>query len=73
MQTVVNKVIPANRTRCPRCGGLMVPEPLYEARTVEWRCVMCGERLDQVILDHRLRRQGSATTKRVSPRRSPAA
>jgi len=38
---------------CHRCGGLMVPEPLFEAGSVDWRCVSCGERIDPVILAHR--------------------
>lgn len=38
---------------CPRCGGFMVPEFALETRGVEWHCVTCGERVDQVILVHR--------------------
>ncbi|HSQ90979.1 MAG TPA: hypothetical protein VLM19_02260 [Nitrospiraceae bacterium] len=38
---------------CHRCGGLMVPEPLFEVGSVNWRCVSCGERIDPVILAHR--------------------
>ena len=38
---------------CHRCGGLMVPEPVYEIGSVNWRCVSCGERIDPVILAHR--------------------
>ena len=38
---------------CHRCGGLMVSEPLFEAGSVDWRCVSCGERIDPVILAHR--------------------
>ncbi|MBU6481120.1 MAG: hypothetical protein KGS09_11320 [Nitrospirae bacterium] len=38
---------------CHRCGGLMVSEFSADTGTVEWRCVMCGERVDQVILAHR--------------------
>lgn len=38
---------------CHRCGGLMVPEPVYEIGSVDWRCVSCGERIDPVILAHR--------------------
>ncbi len=39
--------------RCHRCGGLMVPEPVFEIGSVDWRCVSCGERVDPVILAHR--------------------
>lgn len=42
--------------RCHRCGGLMVPEPVFEIGSVDWRCISCGERIDPVILAHR---QGS--------------
>jgi len=38
---------------CHRCGGIMVPEPVFEIGSVEWRCVSCGERIDPVILEHR--------------------
>jgi hypothetical protein len=31
----------------------MVPEPVYEIGSVDWRCVSCGERIDPVILAHR--------------------
>lgn len=39
--------------RCHRCGGLMVPERVFEIGSVDWRCVSCGERIDPVILEHR--------------------
>jgi hypothetical protein len=39
--------------RCHRCGGLMVPEQVFEIGSVDWRCVSCGERIDPVILAHR--------------------
>jgi hypothetical protein len=39
--------------RCHRCGGLMVPEQVFELGSVDWRCVSCGERIDPVILAHR--------------------
>lgn len=53
--------------RCRRCGGLMVPERLYDlaAPGVEameswgWRCVTCGERVDPLILRHRRDRAGT--------------
>jgi hypothetical protein len=38
---------------CRRCGGFMVGEEAHEADTVLCRCVMCGERVDPVILQHR--------------------
>ena len=39
--------------RCHRCGGLMVPEQVFEIRSIDWRCISCGERIDPVILAHR--------------------
>lgn len=39
--------------RCHRCGGLMVPEQVFEIRSIDWHCVSCGERVDPVILAHR--------------------
>jgi hypothetical protein len=38
---------------CHRCGGFMVPEPVFELGSVDWRCIGCGERIDPVILAHR--------------------
>ena len=31
----------------------MVPEPVFELGSVNWRCIGCGERIDPVILAHR--------------------
>jgi hypothetical protein len=42
---------------CHRCGGLMVSELCADTGTVEWHCVTCGERVDQVILAHRQHRE----------------
>jgi hypothetical protein len=42
--------------KCSRCGGLMVYENFYTleiANLHEWRCVPCGEIIDQVILENR--------------------
>lgn len=45
---------------CPRCAGFIMPYALAElrdfARPVEvncWRCLMCGEILDPVIIANR--------------------
>lgn len=43
----------AGAERCHRCGGLMVPEKVFELGAFDWRCVSCGERIDPVILSHR--------------------
>lgn len=56
MKTGVGKI--AATERCHRCGGFMVSEVARETGTTEWHCVMCGDRIDPVILAHR--RQNSA-------------
>ena len=37
--------------RCERCSGLMVAEAYEDFRG--WRCILCGERIDPVILAQR--------------------
>jgi len=52
----MTKVVAASKAqtdRCHRCGGLMVPEKVFEIGSFDWRCVTCGERIDPVILAHR--------------------
>ncbi len=31
----------------------MVPEEIREVGQIGWRCVMCGEHIDPLILEHR--------------------
>jgi len=45
---------------CRRCGGLMCPEDLFEEPKTSrqdgvgaWRCIVCGEIIDQVIVLNR--------------------
>jgi hypothetical protein len=38
---------------CGRCGGLMVREYVAELNGECWKCVVCGERVDPLILAHR--------------------
>jgi hypothetical protein len=42
--------------KCGRCGGMMVCEMFYfrEDNFLGWRCIFCGEIVDQVILENRL-------------------
>jgi hypothetical protein len=42
--------------RCHRCGGVMVFEKFYGIceEFSGWRCIFCGEIVDQVILENRL-------------------
>jgi hypothetical protein len=47
---VVKKV---RSDQCHRCGGLMVPEKVFEIGSIDWHCISCGERIDPVILAHR--------------------
>jgi hypothetical protein len=46
--------------KCNRCGGLMAYERFWGL--VEdffgWRCIYCGEIVDQVILENRMRQRG---------------
>jgi len=42
--------------RCHRCSGIMIYEKFYGdcEHFFGWRCVVCGEIIDQVILENRL-------------------
>ena len=56
--------------RCHRCGGLMVPEQVFEIRSIDWRCISCangsirlssliaGETLQEVRTAHCLMESG---------------
>lgn len=46
--------------KCPRCTGLMIRDDYFDLQDeagrctfVAWRCLICGEVLDPVILQHR--------------------
>ena len=39
--------------RCGRCDGLMVREYVVDLDERCWKCVVCGERMDPLILAHR--------------------
>jgi len=41
--------------KCIRCGSMMVYERFYgpHEHFVGWRCLLCGEIIDQVILENR--------------------
>ena len=58
---------------CPRCSGLMVREWFYDFQGdmpfQGARCVMCGEILDSLILEHRT---GKPKQRRLSLNRSRA-
>jgi tRNA(Ile2) C34 agmatinyltransferase TiaS len=70
--TVVETAItPTNR--CHRCGGLMVSEEVFEIRSIDFRCVSCGERIDAVILAHRQRPLVRGESESLSPARRKVA
>ncbi len=41
--------------KCPHCGSVMVYEIFYgpNGNFWGWRCIFCGEILDEVILENR--------------------
>jgi len=47
------------RLRCHRCGSVMAYEKYYGPgeQFWGWRCICCGEILDQIILENRARWQ----------------
>ncbi|MGE0468982.1 MAG: hypothetical protein AB7L09_19555 [Nitrospira sp.] len=53
MTKIMDAKASIHAARCHRCGGLMVPEQVFEIRSIDWHCVSCGERIDPVILAHR--------------------
>jgi len=40
---------------CHRCGGFTLVEQIWDGRAISraWRCVMCGEYVDEVIQRNR--------------------
>jgi len=42
-------------TKCNRCDGVMIYEKIYyeNEHFWAWKCVYCGEYIDQVILENR--------------------
>ena len=41
--------------KCNRCGGMMIYEKIYyeTGHFWAWKCVYCGEYIDQIILENR--------------------
>ena len=41
--------------RCPKCAGLLTMEDIHEhsGRFRGWRCIQCGLRLDETIVENR--------------------
>ena len=52
--------------KCHRCGSVMVYERFYglDEQFSAWRCVLCGEIIDQVILENRQTGTGRQATER---------
>jgi hypothetical protein len=50
-----NKMGMDGRMRCHRCGSIMVYEKYYgiEEQFFAWRCICCGDIIDQIILENR--------------------
>ncbi len=46
--------------KCHRCGSMMVHEKFYgpHEHFSGWRCILCGEIIDQVILENRQTKPG---------------
>ncbi|MDP1948315.1 MAG: hypothetical protein Q8L77_12540 [Nitrospirota bacterium] len=51
---------------CERCGGLMVSERIYDLQGMNgdlcptsYRCLLCGDLVDTVILENRSRSTGA--------------
>jgi hypothetical protein len=46
--------------KCHRCGSVMVYKRFYglDEHFFGWRCILCGEIIDQVILENRQRKMG---------------
>jgi len=45
--------------KCDRCGGSMSYEKFYGLKEdfFGWRCILCGEIIDRVILENRLQKR----------------
>ena len=46
--------------KCGKCGGFMYYEKFWDLREdfFGWRCISCGEIVDHVVLENRLRQRG---------------
>lgn len=58
---------------CPKCAGLLIQEEIqvYSGRFQGWRCVQCGLRLDETIVQNRV--DGAPDDSRSSLDDPPAA
>ena len=52
---------------CPKCAGLLILEEIqvYSGRFQGWRCVQCGLRLDETIVQNRV--DGAPDDSRSNP------
>ena len=58
---------------CPKCAGLLIQEEIqvHSGRFHGWRCVQCGLRLDETIVQNRV--DGAPTDSRSSLDDAPPA
>lgn len=51
--------------KCNRCTSIMVPDKVYSkaAWSEGWRCPLCGDFIDQVILENRQYHKAHGTRK----------
>jgi len=51
-----NQIDPDPPTKCHRCEGVMVFQKFYgpHEHFWGWRCISCGEIVDQIILENRI-------------------
>ncbi len=56
---------------CTRCGGFTVPDPTWDGRIVTqgWRCIICGEFVDEVVLRNRIFPRFRRREPRTPPRK----
>ena len=52
-------VIKLKEMKCSRCGRSMIFEKFYgpHEHFLGWRCIYCGEIVDQVILENRFKQR----------------
>jgi hypothetical protein len=56
--------------RCSRCGGLMTLQKFYSLSEVfwGWKCLLCGEIVDPVILENRQNLRGTTAKEKGKDR-----
>ena len=59
--------------KCNRCGGMMAYEKFYyeTEQFLGWRCVICGECIDPLILENRRLEEGIEERYRIRFKKLP--